>query len=589
MPLRHRHALSAIRRFALGLLLPLFAVVTPVYAKNIALLVGVGQYANPKMTRLIGPPEDLRALRERLVQRMGFQADDIQTLQDSAATREGILAALDDLMARSNAGDNVLIYYSGHGTSAGDNANALDLPHATGAWIPHDVAFSSRSAMRDSVLVGRRDLLPRLQRLDDGGRFVLVLTDSCYSGQLVRGISTGEAPLRALPMPAFDTPASKAIANTASTAAIRQTPPPYPYKNVLMLSASSDSEAAVDLSCPPGKPDCGVLKKWPTVDGKPHGAFTDALLRWMDGQLPTKGAPNYVAVRQALANFLAERGIPQEPQVLPSVSEDRGNITARGFMGLAPALPAAVDSTASLPKPALPATSTGLRLKTESISEALSARLGALPGVDLVQEGYADLWVREKAGKAELLSSAGDPILNTRADDANLPRRIAAEAWLRQQLAHSKATLGLRAETDPGSRGGTFVQCERFTFSVSLQTAGYITIVNLDTTGRINLLYPANQDEIRRLEAGQAHAIPGASPRDRIVVTPPFGQDLVAVIASSEPPLFLQKLLGTTPFGVDTPRAKALFEGFIGLKGGSEATLLPLRTFPSAGAARTCP
>ena len=61
----------------------------------------------------------------------------------SAFSRQ--IAALEQ---RSAPGDTVLIYFSGHGTSANDNNNSYDLPYATGAWVPYDLDYSSNATAR---------------------------------------------------------------------------------------------------------------------------------------------------------------------------------------------------------------------------------------------------------------------------------------------------------------------------------------------------------------------------------------------------------------------------------------------------------
>ncbi len=79
-----------------------------------------------------------------------------------------------------------MIYFSGQGTSANDNNNAYDLPYATGAWVPYDLDYATAATVSKSLIVGRRDLLPLLRQLDEGGRWVVVVSDSCYSGQVGR-------------------------------------------------------------------------------------------------------------------------------------------------------------------------------------------------------------------------------------------------------------------------------------------------------------------------------------------------------------------------------------------------------------------
>ena len=76
-----------------------------------------------------------------------------------------ILAEITALEQRSARGDTVLIYFSGHGTSASAENNSYDLPYATGAWVPFDVDIGTLASAQRTLIIGRRDLVPRLKRL----------------------------------------------------------------------------------------------------------------------------------------------------------------------------------------------------------------------------------------------------------------------------------------------------------------------------------------------------------------------------------------------------------------------------------------
>ena len=157
-------------------------------ARNVALLVAVGEFRDPalKTFALRGPAIDINSVQQTLSSQWGFAPADIIALRDSEATHDRILTEIAALEQRSAKGDTVLIYFSGHGTSANADENAFDLPYATGAWVPYDLDYSSMPAAKRTLIVGRRDLVPRLKRLDESGRWVVVVSDSCYSGQVVR-------------------------------------------------------------------------------------------------------------------------------------------------------------------------------------------------------------------------------------------------------------------------------------------------------------------------------------------------------------------------------------------------------------------
>jgi uncharacterized caspase-like protein len=86
----------------------------PVYARNMALLIGVGDYAMGEQYDLEGPTKDAVSMRDVLVARWGVAPQDATVLTDKAATKENILQALRVLAQRSQPGDDIVIFFSGH-------------------------------------------------------------------------------------------------------------------------------------------------------------------------------------------------------------------------------------------------------------------------------------------------------------------------------------------------------------------------------------------------------------------------------------------------------------------------------------------
>jgi len=121
-----------------------------------------------------------------------------------------------------------------------------------------------------------------------------------------------------------------------------------------------------------------------------------------------------------------------------------------------------------------------LHLKFESVSAALKTKITGLTGIAIV-EREGDLTLRQRGDQVQLLGRRGTPSSTAQAGDPNLIKRIAAQAWLNRVLPAGGGSLGLRAETDPGSRGNTYVQCESFVFEVRLQKPAYIMLLDLDS------------------------------------------------------------------------------------------------------------
>jgi len=567
-----------------GRLLPVAALLVGLLAgsvaaaRNVALLVGVGHFGDPildKNNQLLGIAADLDAVQKALIEHWQFNSSDILVLRDSGATRDRILAEISALEQRSAPGDTVLIYFGGHGSSANDEDNLFDLPYATGAWVPYDFDPQSPSTQKRTLIIGRTDLVPRLRRLDTAGRWVVVVSDSCFSGQVVRRIGQTHSQSRYLPLHSRDL----GVASTNAPApSARPPPPPYPYQHVVLLSGASDSESAVDIS---SQTD---LEKWPTLDNRFHGAFTDAFLRLLDGQLrlpdgqAMQGSFTYAQGREAMNWFLESRAVPQHPQLLPAIAEDPQDVGSNPFLGAthSPVSTGALTGAAAAPRDVT------VHVKLEDVTAPLRASIAAASGVAIVDHD-AELTVRESGQQVQLLGPAGDPIVSTVSSDPKLVQRIAAQAWVNRTLPAGSDALGLRAETDPGSRGNTFVQCESFVFEVRLQKAAYLVLLDLDPQGGLTVLYPTRSSERQIVAAGAAKAIPGSDPNQHILVTAPFGMDQVTVLAFERPQEFLAEINGAQRFTVGSGRAEVLARGLAHISGAVSVQQINVNTYAGNG------
>ncbi len=167
----------------------------PVLAETRALLIGVSDYDDAiGLDDLRGPANDVRLLRDVLGAR---GVTDIAVLADgvdggAVPTRAAILAAFDDMAARSGAGDLVYVHLSGHGTRQsdldGDETDGLDevfLPADTGRAEPG--AGTIPNALVDDE-IGSAVRLIRATGAD-----VWLVMDSCHSGSGLRASSPRSA------------------------------------------------------------------------------------------------------------------------------------------------------------------------------------------------------------------------------------------------------------------------------------------------------------------------------------------------------------------------------------------------------------
>jgi hypothetical protein len=273
-----------------------------------ALLIGIDDYTASRFgardnrvqqrdwPTLGGSVNDVRAMQEMLVLLYGFDAREIVTLTDQAATRNAILQAVQEHLLRKAAkGDIVFFYYAGHGSqvrnSLSDEVDKLDE-----SIVPAD----SRAGARD---IRDKELRPIFNRILDAGARLTVILDSCHSGSGARGLATG-APPRGVK------PDLRDVADGTSAG-------PRPEdRGALVVAAAQDFDSA-----------------WETRDaqGTLHGAFSWAWIRSMRDS--SAGEPAMDTFLRAQARLRAET--PYQEPVLAGNAQARfspflGSRTDRG-------------------------------------------------------------------------------------------------------------------------------------------------------------------------------------------------------------------------------------------------------------------
>jgi len=591
-------AITALRATALAPLLTLgcallvsLGAAPAAHAKNIALLMGVSDYGNPR-SNLEGPVNDVNSMRDVLIERWGFARADVQTLIDAQASKPGILQALRDLMTRSKPGDEVFIYFSGHGTSAlNSDFSDVPVPHGTGAMIPYGLDTRSPQSIAAGLIIGRTDLRPHLTALEKGGRHVWLVSDSCYSGQLTRSVvlpSPDRLPERTMVLPAAEMARDQAMVSSRPAGL-----EPYPYSAVAFLSAAAEGERAKDIPR-------SMLGKLPTVDGKAHGAMTDALLRVLKGELPADtnrdGVLDLNEVQRAVADYLAQRAMGHTPQRLPSVAEDSKGLGTRAVLAATRVAAApvpepdaasgrriptdealAVAFVATVPTPAL-------RVRADGMPSALAQSLKALRGVDwLDAPGPADVVLFGAQGRLVLASGAGDKVADFAAGEVSLLQaQLQQMAWA-NRLRHlgqknSRGTLAF--EIDPSTFGGNMALGCTLRFVARPDRAANLVVVNVQSDAKVSVLYPFAADELRKLPAGAAQAIPDNA-KPPIKAQLPLGMDMQFAFAFDEPPASLPALLNVVDVSVNDGRLKQLEAMLVGMKGRFTMASSELRVLPA--------
>lgn len=188
---------------AAAVLLVLHGVLAgPVQAGDrLALLVGCSQYEYREDWRLPGAANDIQAFHKLLIDRFEFAEEEITVLagwpddETVRPTYANIVAGFERLIARASQGSQVFIVLSGHG---------LQVPLPAGQTDLLDKSNPEPDGLDESFLAADYRPLENYIRDNDIGRWlsqlrdekqahVWIVFDSCFSGSLTRGSTTGAA------------------------------------------------------------------------------------------------------------------------------------------------------------------------------------------------------------------------------------------------------------------------------------------------------------------------------------------------------------------------------------------------------------
>jgi hypothetical protein len=206
-----------------------------------ALIIGIGEYADPTVPELRGIRHDMASAR-RMAAAMAIPESHITMLRDGAATADRIRAEITALDRRVADGDRVFIYYSGHGTRWFDETVKAD-------GCTEGLLATDGKALTNVELGAR--LAPLARRADK----MLVFYDACFSG----GVAGAPFRTRALDVggevvtPKFTRAGAPEICaqpsnfRTRSLALVMQQAQALP-QNVVHIAASRPDEVSFDSS-----------------------------------------------------------------------------------------------------------------------------------------------------------------------------------------------------------------------------------------------------------------------------------------------------------------------------------------------------
>jgi hypothetical protein len=139
--------------------------------EKLALIIGIGDYPG-NSSDLSGVDYDITDVENFLTTDSVWAGTAIDLLQDSNATKGNIVSELNTLCTEVTTGDDVLIYYSGHGCADGD------------LFCADQTEYSVSDLYSAITAIG--------EKAGNTGH-VTVILDSCYSGSLVDYFNSANA------------------------------------------------------------------------------------------------------------------------------------------------------------------------------------------------------------------------------------------------------------------------------------------------------------------------------------------------------------------------------------------------------------
>ncbi|MCA2407285.1 trypsin-like serine protease [Rhizobium leguminosarum] len=141
-----------------------------------ALLIGIDDY-EMREAKLTGSATDVKAMQVFLVKTLAYRPEQIHTLTNRKATREAILAEIDDWLVRqSTPGSRVFLYFSGQGSEemGAEATTSPTLVAADAKLVREGGKVTVTNQIRET------EIAARLNSLKD--RRVTLLIDACHVG-----------------------------------------------------------------------------------------------------------------------------------------------------------------------------------------------------------------------------------------------------------------------------------------------------------------------------------------------------------------------------------------------------------------------
>ncbi|MEM9936401.1 MAG: SUMF1/EgtB/PvdO family nonheme iron enzyme [Bacteroidota bacterium] len=138
---------------------------------NWLLTIALDEYQDENIPNLFNPVQDAQQIENVLKNQYGFAGERIIRCFDKEATRSSILKNLNKVRKKAEENDSVIIYHAGHGI--------LNDRKTRGFWISYDANQDDiYSCVRYSAIIESIE--------DFSCRHVLLISDSCYAGSMIK-------------------------------------------------------------------------------------------------------------------------------------------------------------------------------------------------------------------------------------------------------------------------------------------------------------------------------------------------------------------------------------------------------------------
>jgi hypothetical protein len=262
-----------------------------------AVLVGIDEYESPDVPPLHGCVNDVALVRWLLKHYFLVANDNLRVVVNGRATKEAILHRLEDMIRRSQAGDLLVFYFSGHGSQIRDRDGDELTDSLDELVCPYDMDWDRGTYILDDDLDEIFRTLPPDVVLE-------AFFDCCFWGASPRGLAAPGATaalrrdVRYLPPP-FDI-AARAEGDEDLAVHRLQAAKVFTEGNVIWGASGEGQEAAEDV-----------------IDGVTHGMFTYWGCRFIAENIARIDRESYSRgqLLDDLRAYLHELGYVQTPEL----------------------------------------------------------------------------------------------------------------------------------------------------------------------------------------------------------------------------------------------------------------------------------